>query len=184
MNPSDWQYCPHCARELERREKAGRIRPLCPACGFVYFADPKVTVGVLIERGGRVLLGKRNVDPQMALWCLPGGFVDYGERIREAAAREALEETGLVVEVGDLLGVWDFEEDIGDKRGISIFFRAESTVGDPVAADDLEAVAWFAPDYLPPIAFSSHEEVLHSWIKERASNVKETNPTTPDRLTS
>ncbi|MGH2542298.1 MAG: NUDIX domain-containing protein [Ardenticatenaceae bacterium] len=161
---SDWHFCPRCATELEHREQFGAIRPGCPACGFVYFADPKVTAGVLVEREKRVLLGKRNVDPRMGFWCLPGGFVDYGERIREAAAREVQEETGLQVDVGDLLGVWDFEENIGDKRGIAIFFLGRAAEGEPVAADDLEEVGWFCPDNLPPIAFPIHEEVLRRWV--------------------
>ncbi len=163
MDPTEWRFCPRCATPLVRAEKFGGVRPICQACGFVYFADPKVTVGVLIERAGRVLLGKRNVEPRIGLWCLPGGFVDYGERIREAAAREAREETGLVVEVGELLGVWDFEQSIGDKQGIALFFRANAPSGEPRAADDLDEVAWFAPDALPAIAFPIHEALLHRW---------------------
>lgn len=142
----------------------GTRRPVCTACGFVYFADPKVTVAVLVVRAGCVLLGKRGVEPQRGLWCLPGGFMDYGERVHEAAAREVLEETGLRVQVGPLLGVWDFEAHIGGKQGIALLFRGQAAEGDPVAGDDMEAIGWFAPDTLPPIAFPIHQKVIQEWI--------------------
>jgi 8-oxo-dGTP diphosphatase len=167
LSPSDdWRYCPQCAGVLAHRELSGRRRPVCDQCGFIYFADPKVTVGLLIERAGRVLLGRRAVDPGRGLWCLPGGFVDYGERLREAAEREALEETGLVVQVGDLLAVWDFDDGIGGKKGIAIFFRAEAPAGEAAASDDLEALGWFEPGTVPELAFPLHEKLLHEWASQ------------------
>ncbi|MBA3533375.1 MAG: NUDIX hydrolase [Ardenticatenales bacterium] len=160
MIPSDWNFCPRCASPLALSEHDGRLRPSCVACGFVYFADPKVTVALLIEQGGQVLLGRRGINPQQGLWSLPGGFVDYGERVRDAAAREAWEETGLTVQVGDLLGVWDFDDTIGEKKGIALFFRAEADEAEPVAGDDLVELGWFSRDALPPIAFPLHESIL------------------------
>jgi 8-oxo-dGTP diphosphatase len=159
----EWRYCPRCAGALVHREFDGRPRPVCDQCGFIYFADPKVTVALLIERAGRVLLGRRAVDPGRGLWCLPGGFVDYGERVREAAAREALEETGLRVQIGDLLAVWDFDDGIGGKKGIAIFFRAEAPVGEAAASDDLEALGWFVPGKFPELAFPLHQRLLSEW---------------------
>lgn len=160
MNPTTWKVCPRCATPLARGEPGEPRR--CEPCGVSFFADPKVTVAVLIEREGKVLLGKRGVDPGMGLWCLPGGFVDHGEPVRMAAAREALEETGLEVEVGPLLGLCDWEDDFSGKKGIALFFRAvprELAVAEE-AADDMERLDWFPREALPPLAFPSHEAAL------------------------
>ncbi|MGB0388852.1 MAG: NUDIX domain-containing protein [Ardenticatenaceae bacterium] len=162
MKLSEWRYCPRCGAPLVLRRKSGGIRPVCHACHFVHFADPKVTVAVLIEREGRVLLGKRAVNPRRGFWCLPGGFVDYGELVREAAAREALEETNLKVTIGELLGVEDWDDEESGKKGIALFFCAEVEEhhAEPVAADDMLELDWFARDQLPPMAFASHEMMI------------------------
>lgn len=160
MQLSQWRYCPHCGQRLLWQPHSGRPRPRCRPCGRVYFADPKVTVAVLIERGPQLLLGQRGVDPQRGLWTLPGGFVDYGEPIRDAAAREVQEETGLRAQIGPLLGAWDFDDEIGDKKGVALFFRALAVEGEPVAGDDLVAVGWFSREALPPLAFPLHARLL------------------------
>src|SRR5688572_5272594 len=103
----NWSFCPRCGAPLPE-DSAPRVR--CPACGFVHFADPKVTVCVLLLREDAVLLGKREMEPGKGKWCLPGGFMDYGEPMRAAAAREAREETGMEVEVGELLQATDWDD--------------------------------------------------------------------------
>jgi 8-oxo-dGTP diphosphatase len=151
----EWKFCPRCATGLQLIEKSGAVRPVCPACGFVHFADPKVTVCVLIVQAGKVLLGLRDMEPQRGKWCLPGGFMDYGEQVRAAAAREALEETGLVVEVGELLVVSDWDDTQFNKKGIALAFAATVLSGTPRADDDVAELGWFAVDELPEMAFPS-----------------------------
>jgi len=151
----NWNFCPRCATRLQLIEKSGAVRPVCPACGFVYFADPKVTVCVVMVREGKVLLGLRDMEPQKGKWCLPGGFMDYGEQVRAAAAREALEETGLTVAVGDLLMVTDWDDPQFNKKGIALAFAAEILSGTPRADDDVAELGWFALDELPEMAFPS-----------------------------
>src|SRR6478672_6998818 len=98
-------FCPRCGTPVEERLVHGKLRPACPACDFVAFADPKVSATVLIERAGALLFIRRTVDPGRGLWCFPGGFVDFGEDPLQAAMRECREETGLVVEQLRLLEV-------------------------------------------------------------------------------
>ncbi|HRJ75091.1 MAG TPA: NUDIX domain-containing protein, partial [Anaerolineales bacterium] len=86
-------------------EKFGKIRPVCPQCGFIYFQDPKVAAAVLIEKDSRVLLVRRVNEPFRGLWTLPAGFINADEDPAEAAARECLEETGLVVKIKNVLDV-------------------------------------------------------------------------------
>ena len=105
MSPDD-KYCPSCASPLEEKEAAGRQRPVCPNCGRVVFYDPKVAATCIVERGEQVLLVKRGNEPGYGLWSMPGGYVDRGEVVEDAAAREVLEETGLEVEIDRLVGLF------------------------------------------------------------------------------
>jgi NADH pyrophosphatase NudC (nudix superfamily) len=93
---NDFRYCPRCATALTRETRFGKERSVCPACGWIHFADPKVAAAVLVEQDGAVLLVRRANEPGRGLWTLPAGFVDAGEDPR--TARDAWE-TGLVVEI-------------------------------------------------------------------------------------
>jgi 8-oxo-dGTP diphosphatase len=171
MIPDGWQFCPRCGTRFEPREHDGAIRPVCPGCGWVYFADPKVVAGVLVsrERGGEpeVLLGRRRWNPGMGRWYLPSGYVDYGEAAQAAAVREVREETGLEVAAVGLLGVWDFELGLGTKRGIAIFYQGEILGGTLAPADDVVELGWFSPNVLPDVAFDTHRAIIAHWQNKR-----------------
>ena len=95
-NPS---YCPQCGAGLEIKSVADRLRPVCPACGFIFYLNPIVAAGVLVEREGKIALVQRGVEPGRGLWGLPAGYVEVDETAEEAAVRETWEESGLRVEV-------------------------------------------------------------------------------------
>ena len=88
------RFCPRCSARLEMREVNGAQRPRCPECGRVIYYDPKLAATVVVERDERVLMVRRAIQPGIGLWSLPGGYVDRGEVVEKAAAREVLEETG------------------------------------------------------------------------------------------
>jgi 8-oxo-dGTP diphosphatase len=126
-----------------------------------------VAVDLVIEmsdRPGRpiVLVERRNPPPGYAL---PGGFVDVGETVEAAACREALEETGLIVDLDRLLGV--YSDPARDPRGhtVSVVFTAHAT-GEPRAGDDAARVVVVPPEQLPPLAFD-HARILADYLRER-----------------
>src|SRR5581483_564130 len=121
----DWVVCPRCATELVRIVRSGLPRPSCPACGFVYFANPGIGAACVIrDRAGHVLLVQRGPGQFGAgAWCFPCGFVEWGEDVRAAAAREVREEAGVDVTVGDVVQVAsNFHEP--DKPTIGVWFAA------------------------------------------------------------
>jgi ADP-ribose pyrophosphatase YjhB (NUDIX family) len=146
------------------REAFGHLRRACPVCDRVVFREHKVAAGVLVDRGGEVLLVRRRFDPCKGAWSLPAGFVDFGEDPVDAAARECREETGLEVEVTGLIAVVPGRE---HPRGadIVIVYRARLIGGEIRPSDDADEVAFFAADALPPLAFRATEVALTAWRK-------------------
>ena len=116
---------------------------------------PLVGVGSVIIQDGRVLLVKRAHPPIQGQWSIPGGVLEVGEMVRDAAIREAREETGLAVEPGELLGVYDRILRDPDHRVqyhyVLIDFLCRHVAGELRAASDASEVCWFAPEELPPL---------------------------------
>lgn len=152
-------FCPLCGTPTRDEPLFGRLRARCPACGWVHFEDPKVAAGVLVEQDGQVLLTRRINPPHDGEWSLPAGFVDAHEDPAEAAARECLEETGLVVRITGLLEIVSGRE---HEHGADfvIVYRAEITGGQLQAGDDADRAAFFARSDLPPLAFAATRKVL------------------------
>lgn len=152
-------FCPRCGAPVIQAQRYGHIRPVCPACGWIYFADPKVAVAILVQKHGQILLVRRANDPRRGFWTLPAGFVDAGEDPVKAAAREALEETGLRVQIGPLLDVMYGQEHPGGAH-IILFYRGEIISGEMHAQDDVDRAAFFNFDKLPPLAFGTTQRLL------------------------
>jgi ADP-ribose pyrophosphatase YjhB (NUDIX family) len=145
-----WRYCPRCASPLEFADIGELPRPRCPECGYRYFRNPGVgAAAVVLDGDGRVLLVRRSDN---GLWCVPCGFCEWGEDIRMAAARECREESGIEVEVGDVLQVMSNFHDAG-KPTIGVWFWAEAVGGTLMAGDDAVDAGYFDLDDLPPLAF-------------------------------
>src|SRR5687767_9870205 len=85
---------------------SGRERATCPSCRFVHYEDPKLVAVALIPIQGKLVLGKRWINPRKGYWSFPYGYVDRGEPVHTAAIREVREETCLVVEIDSLLGLY------------------------------------------------------------------------------
>ncbi len=137
--------------------------PTCPACGFVAYNDPKVAAGVIIEHTGRIALLQRAGEPARGRWTFPGGYVDRGEPVPVAAAREAREEVGLQVRVGALVGVYSSQGD----PVVLIVYRGEVAGGQFRPGPEAEQVGWLLPGELPweELAFPSTVAAFTDYLK-------------------
>ncbi len=125
-----------------------------------YPAQPVVGVGAVVVRDGRALIVKRAHEPRKGEWSLPGGMLDLGESLVDAARREVKEETGLDVHPGPIIETFDRVHRDPDGRiryhFVIVDFVCESPQGDPVAGSDAEAVAWVTADELEAYGVNAH----------------------------
>jgi len=159
------RFCIRCGTALRKRMAFGRKRLVCPNCGHVHFDEPKVAVGVVAERRGKLLLVKRNHEPKMGEWSFPSGYIDRGEVLEDGAIRETKEETGLDVKIERLLGAWSSR----GERVIFIAYAARAPSGTIDIGPECMDVRFFAADALPPLAFPHDADVLKAWRRSRGA---------------
>jgi len=158
-------YCYYCGNRLIRKYVEGGNRLFCETCRVPLYENPvPATSLVVTDSEKRVVLVKRNVEPKKGYWCLPGGFIELGETPEQAALRELREETGLNGQIDKLLGV---TADTSDQYGnvLMIGYLVKRFSGSLAPGDDAAAVAYFQPEKLPEIAFSSHRHFLDIYCK-------------------
>jgi ADP-ribose pyrophosphatase YjhB (NUDIX family) len=156
-----WRLCPRCGNELELA--AGRAR--CTGCGSIYYANSAPAVEGLLERDGKVLLARRQIEPRHGFWDLPGGFLEENEEPLDGLRREFREETGLAVEPVEWLGTHVEPYDDHFVLGLTWHVRAN---GEPHAGDDVGELAFFGPDELPAeMAFPHQDVLLRDWAARR-----------------
>ena len=140
-----------------------------------YPEHPLIGVGAVIVSGGRALLVRRDSEPLRGEWSVPGGLLELGEKLREGVRREALEETGLEVEPGDVLDVFDsiFTDPLGRTQYhyVLIDYLCKPLSGEARAGSDVSDVRWVGLDALPAMGLRvSIEQVVRKGI-ERAISV-------------
>jgi len=145
------------------RDDHGRRRPTCLSCGHVAYRNPVPAAGVILPGPRGVLMVRRKFDPRAGAWCLPAGFMEYGESPERCAVRELFEETGLRARVTGLFGVYAGFDD-PRVRAVLILYTAERRGGRLRAGDDALEAAYFALHRLPPaIAFAAHRQALEDY---------------------
>jgi len=160
-------FCEACGARNDLRVIEMKERPVCPRCGQVKYQQLIVGAGALIEVSGRLLLIRRAHDPFAGCWCLPAGHVDFDEDPRNAATREALEETGLQVEAEDLGGVFFFSD---HPRGCGIFvvYRCSVRGGELRATVESTTPTFFDRDQMPDdVAGGGHRQAIDAWREAR-----------------
>ncbi|MEW6187668.1 MAG: NUDIX hydrolase [Thermodesulfobacteriota bacterium] len=155
-----FRFCPLCGRKLAWKQLKTNEpeRLVCGGCAFVFYLDPKVAAGTVTLFQNRIVLAKRGIAPGYGQWVIPGGFVDRGETLEEAAVRETLEETGLEVRVTSLLNVYSYT----GKTVVVAAFTAEVLSGVPTACDETLEIGLFSLEEIPwsELAFPSTKDAL------------------------
>ncbi|MFC7552012.1 NUDIX domain-containing protein [Pseudoroseomonas wenyumeiae] len=150
-----------------------RIRPpgdeherlTCTECGFIAYENPKIIAGAVVEVEGGVLLCRRAIEPRAGFWTLPAGYMELGETVEEAAAREAWEEAQARIRPDGILAVYSIAR-IGQ---VQVLFRAQLAEPGWAAGPESLEVRLFAWDEIPwdDIAFPSARWALHEWHRTR-----------------
>jgi ADP-ribose pyrophosphatase YjhB (NUDIX family) len=151
VSHAGWHLCPRCGAALRFGLAPGEEeeRLHCPTCGLVIYENPAPTASALVERDGAVMLVRRGIEPKRGRWDMAGGFVAPGESPQETVRRELREETGLAVEVGELIGCYPDVYGDGGSHTLNLFYVARAVGGGEQAASDVAEIGWFAPADLP-----------------------------------
>jgi ADP-ribose pyrophosphatase YjhB (NUDIX family) len=158
-------HCSRCGAALRLGMVPGedRERLACDACGFVAYVNPRLVVTCLpVTDAGEVMLLRRGIEPGRGLWAQPGGFMEIDETVEGGAVRETLEETGLLVEPGHIVGLYTRPE----AAIVVIAFEARIVGGAATLTPEALEVRPFAPDAIPwpEIAFRTSEWALRDWV--------------------
>jgi 8-oxo-dGTP diphosphatase len=168
---SDIRFCSACGAPAIERQIDLYLRNVCTGCGKVLYRNPAPAAGCIVERDGAVLLALRKFEPWQGLWYFPSGFVEYGDDVEDTARREVREETGLIVELGAVFGVYSYFDD-PRQHGIVVLYRAVVVGGRLEAGDDAAEVEFFAAGALPPpeqVGFATHRRALREWHDEKVN---------------
>jgi ADP-ribose pyrophosphatase YjhB (NUDIX family) len=153
-------YCGNCGGRLE--QPAGG-HSYCSTCERITYLDPKLAAACVVVSNGKVLLVRRAIEPQLGRWSFPSGYVNRGERVEHAAAREVQEETRLEVRTNWLVGLYSR----ADNPVVLAVYDAAIVGGKMEAGDETLDVGMFDIDDLPELAFEHDGRILEDWLAER-----------------
>ncbi|HTJ33176.1 MAG TPA: NUDIX domain-containing protein [Dactylosporangium sp.] len=160
------RFCPRCGAQT------GDLPAVCAACGYAAYLNPRPTGTVIIVRDGRFLAMKRAREPRAGYWDLPGGFCDGFEHPADAAVREAREELGVTVELGEFAGMYVGTYEFQGERlpVLDCFWLATITAGEiTLDPDEGSELTWLPLSDPPEMAFSTMDRVLRGSIIRNAS---------------
>jgi ADP-ribose pyrophosphatase YjhB (NUDIX family) len=161
-------HCSRCGAELVYGPLEGehRHRLACPSCGHIAYVNPRLVVTTVpVTDAGEVVLIRRGIEPAIGAWAQPGGFLEVDETVHEGAMRETFEETGLLVEPGEIIGLYSRLEAIV----VVAVFEARIVGGEARPSPEATEIEAFAPDAIPwaGIGFKTTYFALVDWLARR-----------------
>jgi ADP-ribose pyrophosphatase YjhB (NUDIX family) len=161
-------YCTRCGAALRLAQVEGeeRERLQCAECGYIAYVNPRLVVTTIpVTDHGEVVLLRRGIEPGYGSWAQPGGFLEIDETVHEGAVRETLEEIGLVVEPGEIVGLYSRPE----AAVVVLAFEARITGGEIRTSPEAIEVRAFHPAAIPwaEIAFRTTTWALRDWLRRR-----------------
>jgi ADP-ribose pyrophosphatase YjhB (NUDIX family) len=169
---SSFNFCSRCAAPLAFGAVEGedRHRLACSLCGHIAYVNPRLVVTTLpITDAGEVVLIRRGIEPGMGSWAQPGGFLEIDETVHEAAIRETWEETGLLVEPTEIVGLYTRLE----ASVVTIAFEARIVGGTAAPTVEATEIVAYAPEDIPwaGIAFKTTMWALRDWLDRRRPDI-------------
>ena len=167
-------FCSVCGQPVIVKVPEGDHLPrfVCSACGAIHYQNPRIIAGCVIETEDKILLCKRAIEPRLGYWTIPAGFMENGESVQNAAAREAIEEALAQVQIGSLLAIVN----VLHADQVHIMFRGRLiNPAFGVGPESLET-ALYLEDEIPwdEIAFRSVEFALRRYLEDRRDGVERT----------
>ncbi len=161
-------FCSSCGAPLRFGQVAGedRHRLSCAACGHIAYVNPRLVVTALpITDAGEIVLLRRGIEPGYGSWAQPGGFLEVDETVNQAAIRETWEETRLLIEPGEIIGLYTRLE----AAVVTIVFEARIVGGTATPTPEALEIATFTPDAIPwsGLAFATTAWALRDWLARR-----------------
>lgn len=165
-------FCYRCGNPLEMRIPAGddQQRQCCTACDYIHYVNPRILVSCILYSGTKILWIRRGLEPCKGLWAMPAGFMEQGESLQQAAARELKEETGVRIDPGDLqLSVLSSLVFIDE---VYIVFRCQYTeMSLTPPSDEILDIAWLEESEVPwsQLAYQDTEPFMRNFYREVTS---------------
>lgn len=165
-----FRFCPKCGSRLERKKvKANEPeRRVCGSCAFIFYEDPKIAACTIPVIENKIVLLKRGIEPSYGKWVFPGGFMDRGERVEDAAIRETWEEVNLKVEIDRLLNIYSYT----GYPVVVVVYLVNVVGGQLKAMDETLETLPFAPDEIPwnELAFDSTRDALQEYVASQTTS--------------
>ena len=166
------KFCSRCGSQLVfgAIEGEDRDRLQCPTCGHIAYVNPRLVVTTFpITDAGEIVLIRRGIEPGKGSWAQPGGFLEVDETVNQGAIRETFEETGLLVEPGEIIGLYSRLE----ASVVTIAFEARIVGGTAAPTPEATEIVAFAPEDIPwsRIAFRTTMFALRDWLELRRPDV-------------
>jgi len=166
-------FCSQCGARVALRIPPGDNLPryVCDACGAIHYQNPKLVVGCVPEHDGRIVLCRRAIEPRHGFWTVPAGFMENGETLQQAAARESLEEALIDVQIGSLLCI----AHVLYAHQVHVFFRGRLRSPSYGAGVESLETKLVRPEDIPwsELAFPSTEFALRRYLEDRAAQREE-----------